>query len=113
MAQSESRNSRGALLTADDLTVGGLVTVHHWKRTARASMAMAQRADSGMGTAYRIQAIDLPYLVVQPVGQTSTSVLDIRLVSLMRISESFAQAQIASQGVKPPQDPIDGADIPF
>ncbi len=54
---------KGLLLRADDLEAGRLVTIHHWRDGRRI----------GMGRAYQIRCINLPYAVLQPVARRATA----------------------------------------
>jgi hypothetical protein len=100
---------KGLLLRADDLEAGRLVTIHHWRDGRRI----------GMGRCYRIRAVNLPYAVLQPFGAESDRrfTLDLRLATLMPITEEFARAQAEgpppdTEGAsQPPQNDTDG--IPF
>jgi hypothetical protein len=100
---------KGLLLRADDLEAGRLVTIHHWRDGRRI----------GMGRAYRIRAVNLPYAVLQPQGAESDRrfTLDLRKAVLMPITEEYAQAQAegpppeAEGASQPPAIDTDG--IPF
>lgn len=98
----KDRRRNGLLLAPDDLQQGLLVTIHHWR----------DRREWGMGVALRIEAINLPYLVVQPLNDAEARpvILDLRRMRLMRVSEEFARAQ-ASGSPAPVPAPTD--DIPF
>ena len=98
----KDRRRNGLLLAADDLHQGQLVTIHHWR----------DRREWGMGVALRVEAINLPYLVVQPLNDTEARpvILDLRRLRLMRVSEEYARAQ-ASGSSTPAPAPTD--DIPF
>ena len=76
---------------------------------------MGQGTDMGMGAAFRIKAIELPYVVVQPIGHPDTppTVLDIRAVSLMLVSEAFAKAQQMTPTRKTAKPAASDDDIPF
>lgn len=89
-------------MVEDDLHPGLLVTIHHWR----------DRREWGMGVALRIEAINLPYLVAQPLNdaEARSAILDLRRLRLMRISEEFARAQ-ANGSTLPAPAPLD--DIPF
>jgi hypothetical protein len=96
------RRRNGLILAADDLQRGLLVTIHHWR----------DRREWGMGVAMRISAINLPYVVAQPLNDAEArpAILDLRRIRLMRISEEFALAQ-ANGSTAPAPAPLD--DIPF
>ncbi len=81
----KDRRRNGLLLAVDDLQKGLLVTIHHWR----------DRREWGMGVALRIDAINLPYLVAQPLNDAEArpAILDLRRIRLMRISEEFARAR--------------------
>jgi hypothetical protein len=98
----KDRRRNGLLLAVDDVQVGQLVTIHHWR----------DRREWGMGVALRIEAINLPYLVAQPLNEPEArpAILDLRRLRLMRISEEFARAQ-ANGSTTPAPAPLD--DIPF
>jgi hypothetical protein len=76
---------KGLLLRADDLEAERLVTIHHWRDGRR----------TGMGRAYRVRAVNLPYVVLQPLGAESDRrfTLDLRRAVLMPISAEYAEAQ--------------------
>lgn len=76
---------KGLLLRADDLDVGRLVTIHHWR----------DGGSIGLGRAYRVRAVNLPYTILQPLGPDSDRrfTLDLRRAVLMPITEAYAQAQ--------------------
>jgi hypothetical protein len=95
-----SRHS-GLLLAADDLQQGQLLTIHHWR----------DGREWGMGVAFRLEAVNLPYLVVRPLNDADArpAILDLRRVRLMRITEEFARAQAGA--ASPAPSPTD--DIPF
>jgi hypothetical protein len=97
------RRRNGLILAADDLQKGLLVTIHHWR----------DRREWGMGVALRIDAINLPYVVAQPLNETEArpAILDLRRLRLMRISEEFARAQANNGSSAPAPAPMD--DIPF
>jgi hypothetical protein len=98
---------KGLLLRADDLEAGRLVTIHHWRDCRRV----------GMGRAYRIRAVNLPYAVLQPLGAENDRrfTLDLRRAVLMPITEEYAQAQ--AEGPPPECEnapsPGDTDGIPF
>ncbi len=98
---------KGLLLQADDLEVGRLVTIHHWR----------DRRSCGLGHAYRLKALNLPYVVVQPLGGENRRpiILDLRQVCLMPISEEFADAQALTPPASSPPEPsaLGDEDIPF
>lgn len=96
------RRRNGLLVAADDLQRGLLVTVHHWR----------DRREWGMGVALRVEAINLPYAIVQPLNEAEArpAILDLRRARLMRVSEEYARAQIAGSPIPAPA-PTD--DIPF
>ena len=98
----KDRRRNGLILAADDLQQGLLVTIHHWR----------DRREWGMGVALRIDAINLPYVVAQPLNDTEArpAILDLRRIRLMRISEEFARAQ-TNGSTTPAPAPMD--DIPF
>ncbi|MGH7170675.1 MAG: hypothetical protein ACRELG_10390 [Gemmataceae bacterium] len=98
----KNRRRNGLLVAADDLQPGLLVTIHHWR----------DRREWGMGVALRIEAINLPYLVAQPLNDAEArpAILDLRRMRLMRITEEFARAQ-ATGTTAPAPAPMD--DIPF
>jgi hypothetical protein len=98
----KNRRRNGLLVAADDLHLGQLVTIHHWR----------DRREWGMGVALRIDAINLPYLVAQPLNEAEArpAILDLRRMRLMRISEEFARAQVTGSPAPAPA-PVD--DIPF
>ncbi len=102
MNVKKDRRRNGLLLAADDLHPGQLVTIHHWR----------DRREWGMGVALRIEAINLPYLVAQPLNDAEArpAILDVRRLRLMRISEEFARAQVTGSPAPAPS-PTD--DIPF
>jgi hypothetical protein len=102
MTVKRDRRRNGLLLAVDDLQTGLLVTIHHWR----------DRREWGMGVALRIEAINLPYLVAQPLNdiEARPAILDLRRVRLMRITDEFARAQ-ASGSTTPTPAPTD--DIPF
>lgn len=98
---------KGLLLRADDLDTGRLVTIHHWR----------DGCSIGLGRAYRVRAVNLPYAILQPMGNESDRrfTLDLRRAVLMPITEAYAQAQ--SEG--PPAEAegtaraSDRDDVPF
>lgn len=96
------RRRNRLLLAADDLQRGLLVTIHHWR----------DRREWGLGVALRIEAINLPYIVTQPLNEPEArpAILDVRRMRLMRISEEFARAQVT--GTSAPA-PVPTDDIPF
>jgi hypothetical protein len=96
------RRQKGLILAADDLQKGLLVTIHHWR----------DRREWGMGVALRIDAINLPYVVAQPLNEAEArpAILDLRRLRLMPVSEEFARAQ-ANGSTTPAPAPLD--DIPF
>ncbi len=96
------RRRNGLILAADDLQKGLLVTIHHWR----------DRREWGMGVALRIDAINLPYVVAQPLNdaEARAAILDLRRLRLMRVTEEFARAQ-ANGSSAPAPAPMD--DIPF
>jgi hypothetical protein len=98
----KDRRRNGLLLAADDLQRGQLVTIHHWR----------DRREWGMGVALRVEAINLPYLVVQPLNEAEArpAILDLRRMRLMRVSEEYARAQASGS---PAPAPVSTDDIPF
>ena len=98
----KDRRHTGMILAADDLQPGLLVTIHNWR----------DRREWGMGVALRIDAINLPYIVAQPLNdaEARTAILDLRRLRLMRVSEEFARAQ-ANGSTAPAPARLD--DIPF
>lgn len=90
------RKRKGLLLAADDLVKGQLVAIHHW-RSGR---------DWGLGIAHQVLAINLPFLVAQPLHDPKAGpvTLDIRRVRLMPVTAEFAEAQKFSQ--PPPEDEV-------
>ena len=98
----KGRRRNGLIVVADDLHNGLLVTIHHWR----------DRREWGMGVALRIEAINLPYVVAQPLNDAEArpAILDLRRLRLMRISEEFARAQ--TSGSTTPA-PAATDDIPF
>lgn len=98
----KDRRRNGLLLAADDLQRGQLVTIHNWR----------DRREWGMGVALRVEAINLPYLIVQPLNDAEARpvILDLRRLRLMRVSEEYARAQATSS---PAPAPAPTDDIPF
>jgi hypothetical protein len=97
---------KSLLLRADDLEAGRLVTIHHWRDGRRV----------GMGRAYRVRAVNLPYAVLQPLGSESDRrfTLDLRRATLMPITEEYAQAQAEGPPCEDVSHPAADADgIPF
>jgi hypothetical protein len=86
----------------DDLQRGLLVTIHHWR----------DRREWGMGVALRVEAINLPYVVVQPLNEAEArpAILDMRRLRLMRVSEEYVRAQTSGS---PAPVPAPTDDIPF
>ena len=100
---------KGLLLRADDLEVGRLVTIHHWK----------DGRQLWLGQACEVRAVNLPYAVIRPMrGPGARSrVIDLRLAVLMPITEEFARAQAECAALPddyPPEPPaLEDNNIPF
>jgi hypothetical protein len=101
MDVKRDRRRNGLLLAADDLHAGALLTIHHWR----------DGREWGLGVAFRLDAINLPYLVVRPLNDAEArpAILDLRRVRLMRISEEYARAQAGAANPAPASTD----DIPF
>jgi len=76
---------KSLLLAPDDLEVGKYVAVH--------SLKDSKQALPFSGHASEIRAINLPFVVVKPVGDYGIITIDVRYLNLMSISEEFVQAQ--------------------
>lgn len=79
------RKKKGLLLAADDLEVGKHIAVHSVKWT-KDPMPF-------FGVASEVKAINLPFVIVQPVGSTETATLDVRYLNLMPVTDEFVRAQ--------------------
>ena len=83
--RNKTRKQKGLLLEVDDLEIGKFIAVHSVKGT-----------DEPMpyfGTASQIKAINLPFVVVHPVGSADTATVDVRYLNFMPVTEEFVQAQ--------------------
>lgn len=72
-------------LAQDDLEVGMLIAV--------VSIKGSDLFLPFSGLAAKMRAINLPFVVVQPVGQPDTITLDLRYFNIMEVSAEFAEAQ--------------------
>lgn len=101
MMKNEQRRP-GVVLAPDDLAAGQLVTVHHWHDGLGGRPSRSRRAATEylMGVALRIKAVNLPYLVVQPLNDEKASpvILDFRKAALMAVSREYADAQAGAAG---------------
>lgn len=79
------KRKKGCLLQPDDLEVGTYITVHSIKGSDQPMPFFGQSA--------KIVVIELPYVVIQPVGGDETATIDIRYLNLMAVSEEFVKAQ--------------------
>lgn len=80
-----NRRKKGLLLAADDLEVGKYVAVHSAKES--------NDPLPFFGVAAEVRAINLPFVVVQPVGCKDTATVDVRYLNLMPVTEEFVRAQ--------------------
>lgn len=80
---------KGLLLAPDDLTIGKYVAVH--------SVKGSDQAFPFLGHAAEIRAINLPFVVVKPVGHPEMDTLDVRFLNLMPVTEEFVKAQTPQQ----------------
>jgi hypothetical protein len=80
---------KGLLLAPDDLMVGKFIAVHSLKRS---SQPLAY-----FGHAGEVIAINLPFVIVRPVGGHAPATLDVRYVNLMRVTDDYVRAQAAHQ----------------
>jgi hypothetical protein len=93
----KKRTTSGLLVAPDDLEVGTFVTVHSIKERPNRTLPF-------FGIAVQIKAINMPYVVVLPVGQTDAATLDIRYLNLMPVSDDFVKAQTPAPQVNNPQE---------
>ena len=93
MKKHKNRNlrRRGLLLTPDDLAVGKYVAVH--------SVKGSNQHLAFFGLASEIKVINLPFIVVLPVGSHDTATIDVRNLILMPVTEEFVQAQTPQQAM--------------
>lgn len=79
------RKRKGLLVAPDDLTVGKFVAVH--------SVKGSDQPLPFFGHASEVMAINLPFVVVRPVGCHDTATIDVRYLNLMPVSDDFVRAQ--------------------
>jgi hypothetical protein len=90
----KKRNSKrkGLLLAPDDLMVGKFIAVHSLKRSSQPLPYF--------GHASEVMAINLPFVIVRPVGGHAPATLDVRYVNLMSVTDDYVRAQAApEQGI--------------
>ena len=89
--KTKSNKSRGLLVQADDFEVGNYYLIHSHKQT--------HRPLPGMGLAFKVVALNLPYIAAEFVTQpqSGTATLDVRYVNLMKANEDFVKAQMPRQ----------------
>ena len=92
--RADHAKRKGCFLQPDDLEAGQLICVHSCTDGDRVA---------GEGMALKVLAVQLPFVVVKPLGNPcwqpcTFNVADYRL---MRVSEEFARAQ---QEVEPPRN---------
>lgn len=85
------RRRNGLLLAPDDLEVGKFIAVH--------SVKDSDQPLPFFGIASEIRAIDLPFVVVKPVGNHETATIDVRYLNLMPVTQEFVQAQAPQQAM--------------
>lgn len=81
------KKRKGLVCQADDFEIGGLYTVLGFKNQPNLHVAYA-------GQAFKIKAINLPFVVVDMVGADMPATLDTRLLNVMKVSKEFAEAQL-------------------
>ena len=97
----KKRNSerKGLLLAPDDLMVGKFIAVH--------SLKGSSRLWPFFGHAGEVMAINLPFVVVRPVGRHQTATVDVRYLNLMAVTDDFVRAQAPhEQGIGQEQPPV-------
>ncbi len=99
---------KSGMIAPDDLRKGAFVTIHSSKPAAQPAtneFEMTMRGDAvhsmrtpPMGMALKVLGVNLPYVLVTPVnpGDTTTKLMtiDLRLVTLMRVSKAFVNAVV-------------------
>lgn len=80
-----NHKKKGLLLAVDDLEVGKYVAIH--------SVKGSNQAFPFLGHAGVIRAINLPFVVVKPVGNPELDTLDVRYLNLMPVTDDFVRAQ--------------------
>ena len=80
-----NHKKKGLLLAVDDLEVGKYVAIH--------SVKGSNQAFPFFGHAGVIRAINLPFVVVKPVGNPELDTLDVRYLNLMPVTDDFVRAQ--------------------
>jgi hypothetical protein len=96
--ENENPTRSRTCLQADDLEVGKYIAVHSIKGTDHPRAFFGQSA--------QIKAIELPYLVILPVGSDETATIDIRYMNVMAVSDEFVKAQTPP----PPKEMPQGAE---
>lgn len=87
--KKRKRKRKGLLVAPDDLTVGKFVAVH--------SVKGSNQPLPFFGHASEIMAINLPFVVVRPVGGHDTATVDVRYLNLMPVTHDFVRAQAPYQ----------------
>jgi len=76
----------GCLVAPDDLEIGQHYAVHSLRQNPGMPLPIA-------GEAFRLIAVQLPFVVGQLVAQDAPLTIDLRFINIMRVSEQFAVAQ--------------------
>jgi hypothetical protein len=79
------KKRKGLFLYPDDLEVGKYVAVH--------SVKGSNDPMPFFGVASEVRAINLPFMVVQPVGSKDTATVDVRYLNFMPVTKEFVEAQ--------------------
>lgn len=74
------------LVAPDDLEIGQLYAVHSLKQNPAVPSPIA-------GEAFRLTVVQLPFVVGQLVGLGVPTTVDTRFVTIMRVTEEYAEAQ--------------------
>jgi hypothetical protein len=84
-----NRKRKGLLLAPDDLAVGKFIAVHSIKGSSQLLPFF--------GHAGEVMAINLPFVIVLPVGGHAPATVDVRYVNLMPVTDDYVRAQAAHQ----------------
>jgi hypothetical protein len=99
----KNRKRKGLLLAPDDLTVGKYIAIH--------SLKGSSRPWPYFGHASEVMAINLPFVVVRPVGDHDPATVDVRNVNLMPVTDDYVRAQAPQQqGVGQEKPPVNAGE---
>jgi hypothetical protein len=97
-----NRKRKGLLLAPDDLAVGRFIAVHSIKGSSQLLPFF--------GLASEVMAINLPFVIVRPVGGHDPATVDVRYVNLMPVTDDYVRAQVGQQQRVAQQNPAVNAD---